>query len=144
MIEEEYCFEHFIEAQKKYYKLALDELRSGHKESHWIWFIFPQIEGLGKSEISRRFAITDLQEAHAYLKHPILGVRLCECVQTILDISGRNIAEILGQPDDMKFLSSLTLFNEVVLSDNKSHIVFAQAIAKYFHGIKDQRTLELL
>jgi uncharacterized protein (DUF1810 family) len=99
----------FLEAQSGIYETALDELRSGRKESHWMWFIFPQLAGLGSSVMSRRYAISSLDEAKAYLRHPVLGPRLIECTRAVLD-SGDNLSTLLPYPDDLKFRSCMTLF----------------------------------
>jgi uncharacterized protein (DUF1810 family) len=114
-------------------------LRDGRKQSHWMWFIFPQLSGLGHSAMAQRFAIASAEEAAAYLAHPTLGPRLRECTALVNAIKGRTINEILGSPDDLKFCSSMTLFGAV--SDEAE---FAQAIAKYYGGAQDRRTLDLL
>jgi uncharacterized protein (DUF1810 family) len=129
----------FLDAQSSVYPLVLDELRRGRKQSHWMWFIFPQLAGLGHSAMAQRFAIASRAEAVAYLGHGVLGSRLRECTALVNGIEGRTILEILGSPDDLKFHSSMTLFG-AVSSDPK----FAVAITKFYGGTRDQRTLDLL
>ena len=129
----------FVEAQQGVYPQALAELRAGRKESHWIWFVFPQIAGLGSSAINRRYAIGSLEEAVAYLEHPVLGPRLRECVDAVNALQGRS-ARLLFGPDDVKFRSSLTLFHRAAPEEHR----FADALARYFAGEQDGRTLELL
>ena len=129
----------FLDAQSSVYLLVLDELRRGRKQSHWMWFIFPQLAGLGHSAMAQRFAIASREEAVAYLGHGILGSRLRECTALVNGVEGRTILEILGSPDDLKFHSSMTLFG-AVSSDPK----FAVAITKFYSGKRDQRTLDLL
>ena len=130
----------FVEAQDPVYDQVCSELRQGYKVSHWIWFIFPQIEGLGYSPAARKFAISSLLEAVAYVEHPILGPRLLQCTELVTEISGRTINQILGPPDDLKFRSSLTLFAHAT-TENR---VFEDALQKYFAGQYDQLTLERL
>ncbi len=132
--------ERFIDAQQPVYARLLDELRRGAKRSHWMWFVFPQIAGLGHSEIARRFAIVLLDEARAYLAHPVLGPRLRECTQLVLDVNGRTVREIFGSPDDLKFRSSMTLFAEAAPDEP----LFRAALDKYFGGTPDAATLEKL
>ena len=129
----------FLDAQSSVYPIVLDELRRGRKQSHWMWFIFPQLAGLGHSAMAQRFAIASRAEAVAYLGHGVLGSRLRECTALVNGIEGRTILEILGSPDDLKFHSSMTLFG-AVSSDPK----FAVAITKFYGGKRDQRTLDLL
>jgi uncharacterized protein (DUF1810 family) len=129
----------FIDAQGPVYQRVLAELRQGQKQSHWMWFIFPQLAGLGHSPMARRFAIASREEALAYLGHGVLGPRLRECTALVNAVQGRTITEILGSPDDLKFCSSMTLFS-VVSHDPE----FAEAIAKFYGGTTDQRTLDLL
>lgn len=130
----------FVSAQENSYDDVLAELRRGRKESHWMWFIFPQLIGLGKSSTSRFYAIQGLDEARAYLSHPVLGARLLECCRALLLIDGRSASDIMGCPDDMKLLSSMTLFS--VVAD--SHSEFQEVIWKYFGGRQDPRTRDLL
>jgi len=130
----------FTTAQEGIYDSALVELRSGLKRTHWMWFIFPQIDGLGHSYIAKQYAIKSILEAEQYLKHPILGPRLVECSETVLALKGRSISEIFGYPDDLKLKSSMTLFECVAGSPP----VFAEILDKYFHGERDTKTLSLL
>ena len=136
----EHHLSRFTKAQTFVYDSALDELTSGQKYSHWMWFIFPQIEGLGRSDTARYYAIKNREEARQYLEHPVLGERLIECTKTVLSVHGRSAAQIFGYPDELKFRSSMTLFAEVSASDS----VFEQALDKYFDGQKDPKTLERL
>ena len=129
----------FLDAQSSVYPIVLDELRRGRKQSHWMWFIFPQLAGLGHSAMAQRFAIASRAEAVAYLGHGVLGYRLRECTALVNGIEDRTILEILGSPDNLKFNSSMTLFG-AVSSDPK----FAVAITKFYGGKRDQRTLDLL
>lgn len=105
-----YNLHRFLEAQERVYHTVLDELRAGRKSSHWIWFVFPQIKGLGHSGMAQKFAITSLDEAKAYLQHSVLGPRFRECTQLVLDVEGRSAEEIFGHPDHLKFRSCMTLF----------------------------------
>jgi uncharacterized protein (DUF1810 family) len=130
----------FISAQDEVYEDVLAELRSGSKQTHWMWFIFPQIEGLGHSSISRYYSIKSREEAERYLAHPILGPRLVECAEIVLAENGRSALEIFGSPDDLKLKSSMTLFASV----DDSQTVFTRVLDKYFGGQRDQRTLGLL
>ena len=129
----------FVDAQAPVYPRVLAELRRGQKQSHWMWFIFPQLAGLGHSPMARRFALRSREEAAAYLGHDVLGPRLRECTAIVNAIEGRTIPEIFGSPDDLKFGSSMTLFAAV-----SSEPEFATAIAKFCGGRPDQKTLELL
>ena len=130
----------FIDAQHPIYGQVRDELQSGLKESHWMWFVFPQIKGLGSSPTAQKYAIQGIDEATAYLNHPLLGFRLRECTQLVNAVNGRTIEEIFGYPDHLKFHSSMTLFAHVHPSDK----LFAAALARYFQGEPDRRTLEQL
>lgn len=132
--------ERFLSAQAPTYDTVLAELRAGRKSSHWIWFIFPQIAGLGRSGMAQQFAIGSLDEAKAYLQHPTLGPRLRECTQLVLNVDGRSAEEIFGYPDHLKFRSCMTLFSTAT-TDNA---LFKSALLKYFHGQPDQLTLDLL
>jgi len=136
----EHDLERFVAAQESVYEQALAELRQGRKRSHWMWFIFPQLIGLGRSPTARHFAIRSAQEARDYLAHPVLGRRLLECTEAMLGVEDRSVSEILGFPDDLKFRSSMTLFAS--LSDRGS--LFEQALERYCDGEPDSRTLELL
>ena len=131
--------ERFVEAQAPVYDRALIELKAGRKQSHWMWFVFPQIAGLGHSPMAQHYAIQNLTEAQAYLTHPLLGARLRECTQTALDIEGKTAHEIFGSPDDLKFCSSMTLFDLASPND-----VFRVALEKYFDGTEDVLTAERL
>jgi uncharacterized protein (DUF1810 family) len=130
----------FVEAQADSYEQARAEIRSGRKRIHWIWYIFPQIDGLAMSSTSNRYAIKSVAEAKAYLSHPLLGPRLLECMETLLCIEGRSAAEILGSPDDLKLRSCATLFASVSPPDS----VFEHVLAKYYQGEPDRKTLQLL
>lgn len=135
-----YSLERFVEAQEPVYEQVCSELRAGHKRSHWMWFIFPQIEGLGSSPVSRHYAISSLEEAKAYLRHPILGPRLRECCRLTALVEGRSAGEIFGYPDDMKLRSCLTLFARAT-GDNE---IFQGLLDKYFDGEVDPLTIERL
>jgi uncharacterized protein (DUF1810 family) len=135
-----YNLKRFVDAQASVYAQVTAELRSGRKRSHWIWFIFPQIEGLGHSETARHYAIASREEAVAYLAHPLLGARLCECVRLLMAFEGRPIGEILGYPDDLKFRSCLTLFAHAA-EDGQ---LFRDALEKYFGGEEDSLTVARL
>lgn len=137
---ENYNLERFINAQDRVYETVLSELISGTKTSHWMWFVFPQIKGLGSTTISQKYAISNLDEAKAYYDNEILCERLCECTELVLNIAGKNIEQIFGYPDYLKFGSSMTLFAQA----SETPDVFIQAIEKYFAGEMDNRTLELL
>lgn len=131
--------ERFLEAQRGVYEQACAELRRGRKTGHWMWFIFPQLAGLGSSAMSQRYAIRSPDEARAYLAHPILELRLQEITNIVLEIEGRTAEEIFGWPDDAKLRSSMTLFTQA--SDDP---IFLDVLNRYFHGQPDARTLELL
>jgi len=133
-------FQRFLTAQAPTYHTALAELRAGRKSSHWIWFIFPQIAGLGHSSMAQQFAITSLDEAKAYLQHPVLGQRLRECTQLVLNMEGRTIDEIFPYPDNLKFRSCMTLF----MSATTDNTLFKNALLKYFDGEPDQMTINIL
>ena len=129
----------FVDAQALVYPDVLSELRQGRKQSHWMWFIFPQLAGLGHSAMAQRYALSSRDEALAYLGHGILGPRLRECTVLVNAVEGRTIHEILGSPDDLKFRSSITLFGAV-----SSEPEFAAAISKFYGGAPDPKTLELI
>jgi uncharacterized protein (DUF1810 family) len=131
--------ERFILAQERVYPRVLSELAAGEKMSHWMWFIFPQIQGLGRSPISIEYAISSRDEARAYLQHPVLGPRLKECTGLVLRVEGRSAFEIFDTPDDIKFRSCMTLFAQVSNDD-----IFQRALDKYFHGVPDRLTLNRL
>ncbi len=130
----------FVEAQSGVYERALAELKRGEKRSHWMWFIFPQIDGLGRSSTARFYAIKSADEAKAYLNHPELGPRLIECSKVLLQSQGLSASDIFGFPDDLKLRSSMTLFASVA----EPASVFARVLGQYFEGQPDPRTLELL
>lgn len=130
----------FVEAQAPVYQQVTSELRAGRKTSHWMWFIFPQIHGLGRSSTAIEYAISGRDEARAYLEHPVLGLRLKECTGLLLEVEGSATAQILGSPDDMKFRSCMTLFAEVSPDDD----IFTRALEKYFDGVPDRMTLDRL
>lgn len=130
----------FVRAQSRDYDRALEEIRGGRKRSHWMWYIFPQFEGLGFSEASRLYSIKSAAEAAAYLAHPILGPRLKECAEAALRVEGRSAHEVFGSPDDMKLRSSATLFS--LMSPPGS--VFHRLLDRYFQGDPDRRTLEVM
>lgn len=130
----------FVDAQARVYHTVLDELRDGRKRSHWIWFVFPQIAGLGSSPTAARYAISSLEEARAYLAHPVLGPRLRECAQLVARLQGRSVAQIFGSPDDLKVRSSMTLFARAT-SDNGD---FVAVLDKYYDGAEDPRTVAQL
>lgn len=131
--------ERFLRAQDPVFRDVLGELARGRKQTHWMWFVFPQVAGLGFSAMSQRYAIGSRAEAEAYLAHPVLGPRLIECTRLVLAVDGRTINAILGAPDDSKFRSSMTLFGAV-----SNEPVFDEALAKYFAGERDGATLEIL
>lgn len=135
--------ERFLAAQQGVYERACVELRAGKKQSHWMWFIFPQIRGLGSSEMAARYAISSLEEAHAYLEHPVLGPRLRECAGIVAGLEGRTVEQIFGYPDDLKFHSSMTLFAQAA-TISEEDLVFRQALDKYFSGREDAATMERL
>ena len=130
----------FLDAQSRDYTCALAEIKAGQKRSHWIWYVFPQIGGLGFSEMSKRYAIRDMPEASAYLSHPVLGKRLIEISAALLELESSNATKVMGSPDDMKLRSSMTLFSLVPGADP----VFEAVLKKFFGGKKDQGTLQQL
>ena len=130
----------FVDAQQSVYDTVLSELRDGRKRSHWMWFIFPQISGLGHSVTSQTFALSSLAEAAAYLAHPKLGPRLRECAALVASVEGRSVEQIFDYPDDLKFHSSMTLFAHAAPREP----VFAACLEKYFGGQRDPRTLARL
>jgi uncharacterized protein (DUF1810 family) len=130
----------FLDAQRDSYALALNEIKNGKKKTHWMWYIFPQIEGLGFSETSKYYAIKDLREVEDFLRHPVLGSRLIRICKGLLDLPGRNAQEILGNPDDLKLKSSMTLFASVANSDP----LFFSVLDKFFDGHMDEQTMKLL
>ena len=135
-----YLLERFVEAQNPVYDQVCWELQQWLKMTHWMWFIFPQIEGLSSSAMSKRFAISSLEEAAAYLNHPVLGARLKQCTELVINTSGRTLKQILGPTDNLKFRSSMTLFAHAYTQNE----VFETALTKYFSGGYDQLTLDRL
>jgi uncharacterized protein (DUF1810 family) len=135
-----YDLDRFVRAQKESYGRALAEIRGGRKRSHWMWYFFPQIEGLGFSSTARFYAIKSLTEAKVYLAHPVLGPRLLACAEAALGVEGRSAHEIFGSPDDLKLRSCATLFAQVSAPDS----VFDRLLAKYYRGERDAKTLQLL
>ena len=129
----------FISAQDRVYDRVLAELKNGRKRSHWMWYIFPQLDGLAKSATSKSYAIKSREEAIAYLNHSVLGARLKECAEAVLAVEGKTVSEILGYPDDLKLKSSMTLFSEVTTDP-----IFNRVLDKYFQGERDDKTLQLL
>lgn len=135
-----YDLSRFTNAQKHDYETALAEIRSGRKRSHWMWYIFPQIQGLGRSQTAQFYAIRDLGEAAAYLNDPYLGKNLREISKALLEIEGSSASQIFGSPDDMKLRSSMTLFT-LASQDNQ---IFRDVLAKYYHGKMDERTVKIV
>ena len=158
-VNDPFDLQRFVNVQNPVYQQVCAELRNGRKQGHWMWFIFPQLRGLGHSQMAAAFGIASRDEAEAYLSHPVLGTRLRECTQLVNLVEGRSITEILGYPDDVKFRSSMTLFarvasgNEVFPSGNQvfpsgnqvfpsGNQVFSEALEKYFEGEPDPLTLK--
>jgi uncharacterized protein (DUF1810 family) len=139
-MQDTYNLARFVEAQRPVFSRVMDELRAGRKASHWMWFIFPQLQGLGRSEIASRFAISGLAEARAYLQHAVLGPRLEEAVNAVLQHSGISAERIFGSPDDLKFRSCLTLF----INAQPGSPLYQQALDRFYSGEPDRRTLDLL
>lgn len=137
---DDYDLYRFLTAQEGVYHTVLAELRAGRKSSHWIWFIFPQITGLGHSAMAQQFAIGTLDEAKVYLQHPVLGQRLRECTQLVLNVEGRSADEIFPYPDNLKFRSCMTLF----MAATTDNAIFNDALLTYFDGKPDQVTLDIL
>jgi uncharacterized protein (DUF1810 family) len=135
-----YDLQRFVDAQQLEFENVCEELREGQKRGHWMWFIFPQIQGLGRSSMTIKYSITSREEAQAYLRHSVLGPRLKECTRLVNLVKGRSISEIFGWPDDMKFRSSMTLF----VNCSADNHIFKDALQKYFDGVPDLRTLKLL
>jgi len=139
-MDDPYHLQRFVDAQAPIYDQVCSELRQGQKRSHWMWFVFPQIKGLGHTQMANQYAIASREEAAAYLQHPILGPRLRECTRLVNLIEGRSVEQIFGYPDDLKFRSSMTLFAHAT-SENQ---VFTDALGKYFAGESDPLTLQRL
>jgi len=135
-----YDLDRFVEAQDPVYDHVRAELRGGFKTSHWMWFIFPQLKGLGRSQTSEYYGIASLKEAHAYWQHPVLGARLRECTELVLAVGGRTAREIFGSPDDVKLRSCMTLFERAAPDEP----VFARALAQFFRSERDGTTLTLI
>jgi uncharacterized protein (DUF1810 family) len=140
VMEDPYRLQRFVTAQDRVYETVLAELRAGRKRTHWMWFIFPQVAGLGSSWMAQEYAIHSRAEAQAYLAHPLLGERLRECTQLVAAHKERSLRHILGYPDDLKFRSSMTLFGEVAGAES----VFEEALALHCSGERDLLTLERL
>lgn len=137
---DQFNLQRFVDAQAGVYQDVLAELRSGAKRSHWMWFIFPQLAGLGRSSMAQHYAIASLAEARAYLAHPLLGGRLRECTDILLGLQGVSAHQVFGSPDDMKLHSSLTLFAQAAPQEPR----FTQCLARYYGGVADAATLGLL
>ena len=140
MTDDPYDLARFVAAQTPAYERALQELRAGRKRTHWIWYVFPQIEGLGSSPTAQRFAIRSLEEAGAYARHPVLGPRLREAVAAVLSQPNRDARAVFGSPDDLKFRSCLTLFERA--ADEPG--LFAEALEAFYEGERDEETLRRL
>ena len=140
MTNDRYDLQRFVDAQARVYERVLRELHAGRKESHWMWFVFPQIAGLGRSATSAFFAIASFDEARAYLAHPILGPRLKECARLVLEVEGRTARQVFGPVDETKFRSSMTLFMKAAPDEP----LFADCLQKFFGGEADPATLEIL
>ena len=132
-------FRHFLSAQQGIYERACSELQAGRKTSHWMWFIFPQIAGLGRSDMARRYALASVDEARDYAAHDVLGARLRHCTALACQVEGSSVKAIFGDPDDLKFRSCMTLFDLA-----QPHGIFADALARYFAGAGDAATLRLI
>lgn len=130
----------FVDAQAPVYRDVVDELRAGRKRSHWMWFVFPQLRGLGGSPTAVRYGISSLDEARAYLRHEVLGPRLRECARLVNGVQGRSVGDIFGSPDDLKLCSSMTLFSRAT-DDNEDVVAL---LDKYYDGRQDRLTLERL
>lgn len=135
-----YNLNRFIDAQLRDYPNALSEIKNGKKQSHWMWYIFPQISGLGRTEMSDYYAIKDLDEAKAYMQEPMLRSHLLEICEALLSLKTNDANKVLGFPDDLKLKSSMTLFSQACPEEN----VFQKVLDKFFNGVADQKTIELL
>lgn len=138
--EDLFRLQRFVAAQEQIYEQVLQELRNGHKRSHWMWFIFPQLDGLGFSSTAKFYAIRSLDEAKAYLQHDVLGSNLIECTRTVLAIEGRSARDIFGSPDDLKLKSCMTLFEFV----DGPETVFEKVLNKFYGCERDEKTLDLI
>ncbi len=134
-----YDLDRFLKMQQYDYTTALSEIKSGHKRSHWIWYIFPQLKGLGRSNMSEFYGIENIEEAKEYMRHPVLGSRLTEISEALLSLDSNDPLEVMGMPDDLKLCSCMTLFEQA--SDEP---VFGKVLDKYFNGARDKRTIKLL
>ena len=137
---DKYNLNRFIEAQVDSYESAMGELSRGRKSGHWIWYIFPQIDGLGSSDITKLYSIKSIEEAQAYLEHPVLGERLIESCEILLRLEGLSISDIMGFPDDLKLKSSMTLFAQV----SPQSSIFSEILSKYYEDDLDQTSLEII
>jgi uncharacterized protein (DUF1810 family) len=137
---DKYNLQRFLEAQDRCYETVRDELRAGDKQTHWMWYIFPQITSLGRSGTAQKFALASLEEAKAYLQHPILGPRLRECTQLVMNVEGRSAEQIFSYPDNLKFRSCMTLF----MTATSNNELFKAALFKFFEGRPDTVTLDIL
>jgi uncharacterized protein (DUF1810 family) len=135
-----YDLKRFLSAQEGVYERALAELKRGQKRTHWMWYIFPQFDGLGYSPTAKHYSIKSIDEARQYLDHPVLGKRLLECTEAVIALKGGSLSEVFGYPDDLKFKSSMTLFEKIAGSGS----MFSSALDKYCHGERDAKTLRLL
>ncbi|MEO8414024.1 MAG: DUF1810 domain-containing protein [Ginsengibacter sp.] len=135
-----YNLQRFTDAQESKFTIAFNEIKNGRKQSHWMWFIFPQIAGLGFSDMSKRYAINDITEARLYMAHPILGKRLIDISNALLDVHGKTANQVFGSPDDIKLKSCMTLFSLLA----NTNPVFEEILIKYFGGAKDTKTLQLI
>ncbi len=139
-MDDPHALQRFVDAQRDVYAYALSEIKAGGKRTHWMWYVFPQVDGLGSGANARRFAIRTKAEALAYVAHPVLGPRLFEIAQAAVAVSGRTARELFGSPDDLKLRSCATLFASVLPPGS----VFDQLLVKYFAGVRDERTIHLL
>jgi uncharacterized protein (DUF1810 family) len=140
-MDDPFDLQRFVTAQEGVYERALGELRRGRKTGHWMWFIFPQLRGLGQSQMAWTYGISGIEEARAYLAHPVLGARLRECTEAVLALEGMTAVDVFGYPDDLKFRSSMTLFGQAAGQDDP---LFARALEKYSEGERDRRTIDKL
>ncbi len=140
MHDDQFHLARFMAAQDGVYASVVKELREGRKTSHWMWFVFPQVRGLGRSATAERFALSGVEEAAAYVAHPVLGARLRECVHLVNELRGLSALQIFGTPDDLKFRSSMTLFAAAAPNER----LFREALSRYYGGEPDQRTLSLI
>jgi uncharacterized protein (DUF1810 family) len=136
---DDFNLQRFVNAQQPIYAAALSELKGGRKQSHWMWFVFPQVAGLGRSTMAKHYAIRSRQEAAAYLAWPLLGTRLAECTRVVLEAEGQSAHDIFGSPDDLKFRSSMTLFDQV---DHGG--LYGRALDRFFAGKRDEATVEIM